>query len=107
MAGEDQHLPFARLIGDEFDQHAGCGPGPLVIKIHECVVHDERQRHAMPLQVADERQPQCQEHLFSRAAAEPLRLPDRPVAIVYLEPRLVDCGGDRRVAAVGEAGQPV
>ena len=57
MAGEDEHLPLARLIGDEFHQHAGRGPGPLVVEVHQCVVHHERERHAMPLEIADERQP--------------------------------------------------
>ena len=107
VAGEDEHLPFTGLIGDEFHEHAGCGPGPIVVEVDEGIVHDQRQLHAVPLQVANQRQAKCQEHLLPCAAAEPFRFPDAAIGVVNLEAGLVDRGGDGRVPAISETSQPV
>ena len=106
VAGEHEHLPAGRLLRDELHEHAGRERRPLVVEVHEGVVHHQRQAHVVAAEVADERQPQGEEHLLAGAAAEPLGIPERAVLLVHLQTRLVDRGRDACIAAIGEPGEP-
>ena len=106
VAGEHEHLPVGRLLRGELDQDAGRRTRPGVVEVDQGVVHHHRQADVVAAQVADQRQPQRQENLLSRAAAEPLRIPDLPVGVVNLEPGLVDGGGDRGIPPLGEPREP-
>ena len=106
VAGEHEHLPTCGLLRDELHEHAGRRAGPRVVEVHQRVVHHDRQAHVVSAEVADQRQPQRQKHLLPCAAAEPFGIPDGSVGIVHLQAGLVDRRRDRRIAALGEPGEP-
>jgi hypothetical protein len=106
VAGQHQHLPVGRQLRDKLDKHASRRAGPGVVEVDQRIVHHHRQADVVPAEIADQRQPQGEKHLLAGAPAEPLRIPEITVGVVDLEPGLVDCGRDRRVAALGEPGEP-
>ena len=106
MAREHEHLSLAGLIGDELHQHLGRGPGPAVVEVHQRVVDDDGEMNSMPLQIADERQAEGEEHLLARPAAEAVGIPGEIVGVVDLEPGFVDRGRDPGVVPLGQPHQP-
>ena len=106
VAGQHQHLPVGRQLCDKLDEYAGRRAGPGVVKVDQRIVHHHRQADVVPAEIADQRQPQGEKHLLAGAPAEPLRIPEIAVGVVDLEPSLIDGGRDRRVAALGEPGEP-
>ena len=106
VAGEHEHLPIGSLLGEKLNEHPGCRAGPRVVEVDQRVVHHDRQRHVMAAQIPYQRQPQSEEDLLPRTAAEPLGPPELAVALVDFQTSFVDRGRDRMVATFGKPTQP-
>jgi hypothetical protein len=103
VTGEHEHLSLRRLVGHEFAEHTGRGRGTIVVKIDQCIVHDNRQQDAVPLQITHQRQSQSQKNLLAGTTAEAFGVPRFAVGSVHLKAGLINCGGDVGVAAGGES----
>jgi hypothetical protein len=106
VAGEDEHLPFPRLVGDEFHQHFGGRAGAAVVEVDQRIVDHDRQMDAVAFEVADEGQSKGEEHLLTGATTESIGVPERSLGIVDLEPGFVDGRRDLGVVTLREPHQP-